>query len=102
MHRDPVLLGHVTAEADEVEGGEAPHGHGQIDALAGNVLLVPDICKYFKDSTWQKSQVRRFSDCCSPDFGSRLPANQLYNNNKIDELETLASDTSNCGVHSII
>ena len=27
-----------------------------------------------KFSHWQKSQVRRFSDCCSVDFGPRLPA----------------------------
>ena len=37
---------------------------------------------------WQKPQVRRFSDCCSADFGHPLPANQLYNNQKMDELET--------------
>ena len=43
-HRDPVLLGDVAAEADEVEGGEAPHGHGQVDAPARDVLQVPDVC----------------------------------------------------------
>ena len=26
----------------------------------------------------------RFSDCCSADFGTRLPANQLYNSQKIN------------------
>ena len=32
-------------------------------------------------SHWKKShQVRRFLDCCSPDFGRHLPEIQLYNN----------------------
>ena len=39
-------------------------------------------------SHWQKSQVRRFSDCCSADFGPPLPANQLYKNQNIYDLET--------------
>ena len=47
-HRDPVLLGDVAAEADEVEGGEAPHGHGQVDASTGNMLQVTDVCKVLK------------------------------------------------------
>ena len=43
-------------------------------------------------SHWQKSQVRRFSEYCSADFGPRLPTNKLQNNQKIDKLETFASD----------
>ena len=30
--------------------------------------------------------IRRFFCCCSADFGPRLPANQVYNNQNIDEL----------------
>ena len=30
--------------------------------------------------------IRRFFSCCSADFGPRLPANQVYNNQNIDEL----------------
>ena len=45
MHGDAVLLGHVAAEVDEVEGGEAAHRHGQVDAPAGDVLQVADVCK---------------------------------------------------------
>ena len=37
-------------------------------------------------SHWQKSQVRRISDCCSADFGPCLPVNQLYNNQNINKL----------------
>ena len=39
--------------------------------------------RFIISNHWQKSQVCPFSDCCSADFGSHLPANQLYNNNKI-------------------
>jgi len=50
-----------------------------------------ELVSSFISSHWQKSQVRRFSDCYSADFGPYLPANQLYNNQKIneDELETV-------------
>ena len=41
---------------------------------AGQPLLAKDM-----SSHWQKSQIRRLSDCCSADFGPRLPANKLYN-----------------------
>ena len=43
-------------------------------------------------SPWQKGQVSQFSDCLLADFGLRLPVNQLYNNQKIDKLDTFASD----------
>ena len=48
------------------------------------------------DDLQSLAKVRRFSDCFSAAFGPRLLANQLYNNNKIDELETFASDWWSC------
>ena len=39
---------------------------------------------------WQKSQVRRFSDCFTADFGPYRSVNQLYSNKKIDKLKGLA------------
>ena len=50
------------------------------------------VIREFIASHWEKSQVRRVSDCCSADFGPRLPTNQLYNNPKMDRLETFTSD----------
>jgi len=44
-HRDPVFLGHVTAEADLVEAAQAADGHGQVDALTRDVLQSSDIWK---------------------------------------------------------
>ena len=64
---------------------------------AGRDLRQRSWCLFWRKrwligSHWQKSQVRRFSDCCSADFSPNLPVNQLYNNLKIYELETFASD----------
>ena len=48
-HGDAVLLGHVAAEVEEVEGGEAAHGHGQVDAPTRNVLQVANVCKKLRN-----------------------------------------------------
>lgn len=42
-HRDSVLLGHVTAQPDLVQGAEGADGHGQVDALAGNVFKSSNV-----------------------------------------------------------
>ena len=41
---------------------------------------MPIVQQWFLTSHWQKSQVCRFIDWCSGNFGPRLPENQLYNN----------------------
>ncbi len=47
-HRDAVLPSYVLAEADLAEGAEAAHGHGKVDALAGDMLQGADVfkCKF--------------------------------------------------------
>ena len=60
----------------------------------GNTRLRKRRFRRFLNSHWQKPQVRLFSFCGSADFVPRLPANQLCNNNKIDELEAFACDRS--------
>ena len=42
--------------------------------------------------TGKSLKFHQFSDYCSADFGPSLPANQLYNNQNVYELETYASD----------
>ena len=46
----------------------------------------------FMISHWQKSQVGRFSGCCTADLQADKYRNQMNNNLKIDEVETFASD----------
>jgi hypothetical protein len=44
-HRDSVLLCHVTAQPDLVQGAEGADGHGQVDAFAGNVFKSSNVFK---------------------------------------------------------
>ncbi len=44
-HRNPVLLGHVATQTDLVKGTQAADGHGQVDALAGDMFQSSDVWK---------------------------------------------------------
>ncbi len=44
-HRDSILLTDMLAESDPVKSAQGPHRHGEVDALARDVLEGPDVWK---------------------------------------------------------